>query len=124
MRKYLLYFSCLFMLFQSCTISKDGKIQPLKIPQVKKKPAPKPGGNNQQGQNKPNNQGAGQGNAGVKADVYKANGIRYKDKVFQSVVTKKEMIVGNIPTWDNKKANITVDFYFPEGDNENPGSPA
>jgi predicted esterase len=106
------------MLMQSCTISKDGKIQPLKVPQAKKKPAPKPRGNTQQGQNKPGNQGAGQGNGGVKADVYKANGVRYKDKVFQSVVTKKEMIVGNIPTWDNKKANITVDFYFPEGDKE------
>lgn len=117
MRKLFLSIAVMALLFQGCTINKQGKIVPIKLPQASK-PA---------GQNKPAGQGQGnQGNQGnqnvpgnnARKDVFKANGIRYKDKVFQSTTTQKVVVANNIPTWDNKRANITVDLYFPAGDVE------
>lgn len=56
-------------------------------------------------------------------DVYKPNGTRYRDKVFNAFDAHQEVFLTNLPTWDGKKTNLKIDIYSPKNDPNPKGRP-
>lgn len=94
------------LMFSSCTV-----LQQAAENQKKNQAANKSGNTGQQGQPKQQNN----------RDVYNPNGERYRDKVFNAYDKTTETFLTGVNTWDNKKANLVIDIYSPQGDTQNKG---
>ena len=56
-------------------------------------------------------------------DVYKPNGERYRDKVFNAYDQTQEVFATNLPTWNGQKTNLKIDVFSPKNDPNPNGRP-
>ncbi len=107
MFKKIFYLFLITSLFSSCTILQQA------AENQKKQQANK----GQGGANK----GGGGVNSEANRDQYNPDGVRYRDKVFNSFDKTSEVFLTGVPTWDNKTTNLKIDVYSPQGDQQNKG---
>lgn len=56
-------------------------------------------------------------------DAYNANGVRYRDKVFNEYNVASETFLTGVPTWNGGKTNLKIDIYTPKDDDQAKGRP-
>jgi predicted esterase len=110
MFKKISYLFLITILFTSCSVLQQAA-ENQKKQQANKGAAGQGGGANNGAGNQANR------------DTYNPDGVRYRDKVFNAYDKTSEVFLTGDPTWDNKKVNLTIDIYSPQGDQQKKGRP-